>query len=133
MNVRIQHWAIILVTILLGIRSVPAKRTPSHHINELQALSEQVTADSQYDLGLLYALGEKVPQDYQKAAIWFRKAAEQGHARAQSNLGYMYLRGEGVPQDYPQAVTWFRRAAEQGNVHAQFNLGDIYRKGEGVP
>ena len=33
------------------------------------------------------------------AALWFRKAAEQGHVHAQSNLGTLYRDGRGVAQD----------------------------------
>lgn len=41
---------------------------------------------AQYNLGLMYANGTGVPQDYNEAAKWFRLAAEQGHASAQYNL-----------------------------------------------
>ena len=45
-------------------------------------------ADAQYQLGLWYYEGgnEAVEQDYQKAAEWFTKAAEQGFVKAQKTL-----------------------------------------------
>jgi hypothetical protein len=52
----------------------------------------------------LYDQGHGVPQDYAQAAIWYRKAAEQGLALAQSNLGVLYEEGRGVPKDYAQAA-----------------------------
>ena len=47
--------------------------------------------------GVMYALGEGVPQDDAEAVAWYREAAEQGYAPAQSNLGFMYDEGKGVP------------------------------------
>jgi TPR repeat protein len=49
-------------------------------------------------------MGWGVPQDYAQAAIWYRKAAEQGSAEAQFNLGLLYDNGLGVPLDYSQAA-----------------------------
>src|SRR5664280_2065138 len=83
---------------------------------EQQAASGDAAA--QCGLGLMYAKGRGVRQDYAQAAAWFRKAAEQGSASAQFVLGVLYRYGEGVPQDYAQAVVWVRKAAEQGNALA---------------
>ena len=45
----------------------------------------------------MYRQGHGVPQDYAQAAVWYRKAAEQGDAGAQFNLGTMCYSGRGVP------------------------------------
>ena len=66
--------------------------------------AEQGDADAQYNLGVMYATGEGVPQDEAEAVRWYRLAAEQGIATAQTNLGPMYDIGEGVPQDEAEAV-----------------------------
>jgi TPR repeat protein len=82
----------------------------------------------------MYQGGHGVPQDYQEALKWFRKAAEQADTQAQSMLGGMYANGLGIPQDYQEAVKWYRKAAQQGNINAQNNLGRIYANGKrGVP
>ncbi len=65
-------------------------------------------------LALAYYKGLGVPQDYAQAAIWWRRAAEQGNVLAQCELAGTYDTGLGVPQDYVQAAIWWRRAAEQG-------------------
>ena len=83
-------------------------------------------------MGVMYADGLGVPQDYAEAMKLYRLAAEQGNARAQANLGVMYGRGLGVPQDYAEAVKWYRLAAERGKVRAQFKLGVMYADGQGV-
>jgi S1-C subfamily serine protease len=95
--------------------------------------AEQGDAVAQFNLGLMYANGDGVPQDYKEVVKWYRLAADQGLAYAQFNLGLMYANGDGVPQDYKEVVKWWRLAAEQGHVKAQFNLGVAYRNGEGVP
>jgi TPR repeat protein len=86
-----------------------------------------------YDTALMYAKGQGVPQDYAKAALWFRMAAEKGDVDAQVLLGTMYTEGSGVPQDDTQAAFWVRKAAEQGYTLAQGFLGHLYDKGLGVP
>ena len=73
--------------------------------------AEQGFAAAQYNLGLMYANGQGVRQDYAEAVRWFRKTAEQGLAKAQYNLGLSYAQGQGVSQDYVQAVRWYRKAA----------------------
>ena len=89
-------------------------------------------ATVQRNLGLSYAHGTGVEQDWAKAVRFFRLAAEQGDGAAQFNLGRCYSRGEGVAQDSAEAVRYYRLAAEQGDADAQFNLGVCYQLGEGV-
>ena len=69
---------------------------------------------AQNNLGVIYEIGEGVPQDYKEAVKWYRKAAEQGFAKGQYNLGRSYHNGQGVPQDYKEAFKWYTKAAEQG-------------------
>jgi hypothetical protein len=56
-------------------------------IREFTELAEQGNASAQFNLGVMYAEGQGVPQDYKQAEKWYTKAAEQGNASAQSNLG----------------------------------------------
>ena len=94
-------------------------------------LAEQGVASAQFELGLMYAEGEGVPEDDAEALRWCRLAAEQGYAPAQHYLGHMYYNGEGVPKDDAEALRWYRLAAEQGYAYAQFNVGRMYARGEG--
>jgi hypothetical protein len=90
------------------------------------------SADALYFIGKRHRSADGVPQDYEKAAFLFRRAAELGDARAQLELGNLYSEGKGVSQDYALAVVWYRKAAEQGNSWAQYILGDLYEKGNGL-
>src|SRR5919106_1394834 len=99
---------------------------------EFMALAVAGYSSAQLNIGVMYASGQGVPQNYAEAVRWFRRAADHGEAQAQSNLGVMYERGQGVPQDYAEAVRWHRMAADQGEALAQFNLGAMYHSGHGV-
>jgi uncharacterized protein len=99
----------------------------------LRPIADQGDAGAQYNLGLMYANGQGVPQDYAAAVNWYRKAAEQGDNGAQVNLGLMYDNGQGVQQDYATAMSWYRKAAEQGDAAAKYFLAVMYEYGRGVP
>lgn len=74
-------------------------------------ISTQPTdTEEQYRLGLLYATGTGVPQDYDQAVKWYTKSAEQGHPTAQYNLGVMYENGIGVIKDSEQAAKWYTKS-----------------------
>jgi hypothetical protein len=80
----------------------------------------------------MYANGDGVPEDAQKAVHWYTKAAEAGSAVAMFNIGLTYYSGDGVPKDAQKAVHWFTKAAEAGYADAMVNLGIMYVKGDGV-
>ncbi|TDI82837.1 MAG: sel1 repeat family protein, partial [Betaproteobacteria bacterium] len=49
----------------------------------------QENADAQNNLGVMYQIGEGVPQNNAQAVEWYTKAAAQGNADAQANLDTM--------------------------------------------
>lgn len=114
------------------------KMTKAPVTTELSTTAEPVDTEpsdpwTQNNLGDLYYDGRGgFSVDYQQAAQWYRKAAEQGSIAGQCNLGFMYANGYGVTKDYQQAVYWYRKAAEQGSVDGQNNLGVMYENGYGV-
>jgi hypothetical protein len=113
--------------------TIAKKAKSSAHRDELYAnvfslLHQALRVDSsfsfaQHNLGYMYANGEGVAQDSEQAAVWYRKAAEQGYTQAQCNLARMYQEGKGVEQDTAQAEAWFEKAAEQGVTRAYLELG----------
>jgi TPR repeat protein len=84
-------------------------------IDGLRQLAEQGDAAGQFALGVHYATGEDVPQDYSEAVRWFSMAAEQGHIMAQATLGAYYWAGRGVPQDMEKAYFWALLAETGGD------------------
>jgi uncharacterized protein len=101
-------------------------------LKEFQSLADDNDARGQYGLGIMYDLGEGVPQSSEQAAKWYQLSAEQGHADAQNNLGVMYEEGEGVPRNYDESMRWYRKAAESGNKDAPNNVGVMYMSGVGA-
>ncbi len=93
---------------------------------EMRSLAEQSNHElAEYYLGVMYANGQGVEQDYKEAASWYRKSAEQGVAPAQYRLGELYLNGQGVPKDSEFAYAWLSTAADAGHKDATEALGDV--------
>ena len=90
-------------------------------------------ADADFDIGLLYDLGDGVSPNATVAFRWYRRAAEAGVSAGALNVGVMYDSGRGVRKDRAQAAIWYARAASLGQREAAFNLGQLYETGEGVP
>jgi TPR repeat protein len=86
----------------------------------LAAVHESVKA--QTNLGIMYANGKGVPQDFTEARNWFQRAADRGEPKALSNLGVLYATGRGVPQDYEEAAKWYDLAVRHGDPAAGSTL-----------
>ena len=82
-------------------------------------LADQDHAAAEYNLALMYANGQGVPQDDAEAIKWYRRAAGHGYAPAQLAIGVSYDEGRGLPQSHSKAMKWYRIAAQQGDVTAQ--------------
>jgi uncharacterized protein len=96
-------------------------------------LAEKGQALAEYILGLMYANGQGVAENYREALKWLQKAAEHGEAKAQFSVGVIYFKGLGMPPNHAEALKWYRRAADQGNATALYNLGAMYAKGADLP
>ncbi len=88
--------------------------------------AEQGDVNAQYNLALVYDVGYK---NYQQAAKWYKKAANQDYDKAQYNLALMYRDGDGVSKNYKKSIKWFKKSANQGHAGAQSSLGFAYRWG----
>ena len=80
---------------------------------------------SMNNLGVCYGAGDGCRGDQDKAAHWYRRAAERGLSVAQFNLGRCYLDGRGVRKNRRTAVQWLRKAAAQGYDSACRLLAEI--------
>jgi TPR repeat protein len=61
-------------------------RTYSAAYGVYYPLAEKGHAFAQFEMGLMYLHGHGVPENRDKAAAWFRKAAVQGHLEAKAEL-----------------------------------------------
>ena len=94
---------------------------PELPLEDLTYCAEQGDAFAQARLGVMYDLGDGVPEDDEEAVRWYRLAAEQENAAAQNALGVMYDNGDGVPEDFVYAYMWYNLSAAQGIEVAQSN------------
>ncbi len=113
--------------------TTPVTQAPTSTRNALRNAAASGNPAAQYEVGLRYARGGGVPQDYGQAAYWFELAGNQNLAIAQYRLATLFEKGRGVTQDLAQARAWYERAAQAGNVKAMHNLAVIYAEGKGVP
>jgi putative methionine-R-sulfoxide reductase with GAF domain len=91
-------------------------------LKTMRELAEHGDATAQFDIGVRYALGDAVKQDYTEAAHWISLAAEQGHVFAQATLGAYYLKGRGVPKDPVKAYYWLVLASNKGDEASRYRL-----------
>jgi TPR repeat protein len=94
-------------------------------LENFEPLAEQGDASAQYNLGVMYANGEGVPQNASTSAEWYRKAAEQGHADAQFKLSASYYLDEGVSHNPVMAYVLANLAAAQGHEKGR-ELRDLF-------
>ncbi len=67
-------------------------------------------AEAQHYVGEIHERGMGTDPNFEEAARWYRKAAEQGYTRSMVNLAYFYEQGMGVEQDMTKALDWYRKA-----------------------
>ena len=84
-------------------------------ISIFENLASKGDAEAQYALGLIYADGEGVKQDYIKAKEGYKKSDNKGYEEDQHNVGVMYANGYGAKQDYKIAKIYFGQACDGGH------------------
>jgi len=102
------------------------------NISNLQAAAERGDAVAANNLGVLYANGTNIPQDFAQARKWYEFASAHGNPAGEANLGYAYQNGQGTPVDIPEAIKWYRLAVSHNYPPAKLLLGMLYRAGSGV-
>ena len=85
--------------------------------NEWSLQASQGNSYAQFNIGFLYANGQGVKLDHEKAAEWYMRAAAQGSPVAQYELGLMKLNGINglIAIDYKEAVMWFVLAVKNSD------------------
>jgi uncharacterized protein len=90
-------------------------RHSARPVGRVLQLAQRGDARAQAELGLMYATGRYVPQSFEGAILWYRRAAEQGEPTAQYFLGLMYDKGQGVTADSVTAHKWLILATAQAS------------------
>lgn len=79
-------------------------------------------AAAQNMLGLSYAYGTGVVQDFKEAAKWYKKAMDNGLGNSANNLGLLYKQGLGVPQDRKMAFMCWKEGLNLMDANAPLSL-----------
>jgi hypothetical protein len=95
--------------------AVPAETYIGADLKDLQIHADAGDAAAEYRLGMRYATGEDVAQDYSEAMRWFLRAADHGDLHAQATVAAWMLAGRGTAQDYGQAYYWALLAQAGGD------------------
>lgn len=82
-------------------------------------LADSGHQDAAYHLGWLYANGNGLKVDVEKAIYWWTESADQGHTDAQFALGLAYTTGEGIKKSEGEALRWYLKAAKGGHEDAR--------------
>jgi TPR repeat protein len=127
-----QHGLGFLFELRKGIPEMPEAKSLAQAVEWYQAASTQGVAAAQTNLGLMYAQGRGVKQNYDEARKLWELAAVSGHPMAQFNLGLLYLQGLAGTPDERKASQYFLQAARQNVPDAQYALGTMYLAGRGV-
>ncbi|MBA2435534.1 MAG: sel1 repeat family protein [Chthoniobacterales bacterium] len=107
------------------------KETWEDCFSRLIALAETRDSEIWMALGDAYSKGWGIDKNREKAAQWFKRAADEGHVGAMVRLG-MILQHPETPESHGQAIEWYRRAAGEGDPSGMVHLGFAYREGRGV-
>jgi uncharacterized protein len=139
---RFVFWAAILGLLVYTIKQFPDRglEAETAYISGDYVLAQKFwrkmaklgDSAAQYNLGTLYATGNGVPVDEDRAHKWFLAAAKSGNAAAKFEVGKTFETGTGVAPNPAAGLIWIRDSAENGYVPAQVDIGLKYLNGTGV-
>jgi localization factor PodJL len=98
---------------------------------QLRAAAIKGDPAAAYEIGLRFAEGKGVAQNFDEAAKWYDRAAQAGLIPAIFRLGTFYEKGLGVKKDHELARRYYLKAAERGNAKAMHNLAALEADGGG--
>ncbi|WP_319468347.1 tetratricopeptide repeat protein [uncultured Pseudodesulfovibrio sp.] len=114
-----------------GTKAYLLKDYTTAHSEYTAAIAEG-NADAQYHLAVMYAEGQGVEKNLEKAAELLKAAAAQGQMNAKLMLGLFYIYGDGVTADPAKGARMITEAAEAKNDVAMYYLANLYAAGLGV-
>ncbi len=102
-------------------------------VRDIETQAFAGNGEAQHDLAAIYTAGHGgVEQNFERAALWFREAADNKIGNARYNLGVLYHQGLGQDRDLDRALYWYREAARVDHAEAQYNLGIAHIEGIGT-
>lgn len=112
-----------------GDEQVKAENALALRLKESALNGDRIDANS---LGLMYAQGDQVSQNFARARGWYRYATKLGSTSAAFRLGSLYFSGRGGSKDYLKSKRFYEIAANAGHADALNELGCLFLNGQGV-
>ena len=98
-------------------------------LTELWPAARSGNAEAEELIGIMYALGLGVEQDYQRAFDWYLRSSMKGHPGAQSGVAWYYELGLGMPKpDLMRAYMWYVLSAIGGDPDAAISQEEVVKK-----
>ena len=95
------------------VRKAIAEQRLFDAFQDLQDLAEGGDPVAQYELAGFHHYGHVGPVNFDKARLWYERAAKQGNTDAMLGLAVIHVFGQGVPQDKRVAFRWMVIAGTQ--------------------
>jgi TPR repeat protein len=73
-----------------------------------------------------------IKQDYDRAFLWFTRAADGGCPQGMYHLGMCNAKGYGTPVNAELSFEWYKKSAERDDEDAMYEVGLCYERGFGV-
>jgi TPR repeat protein len=99
-------------------------------VGHLQRVADAGNAHLMYVMGRLYASGNGVPRDEERAVSWYRRSADAGDASAMTALAVALLDGRGAPIDNQEGLRKLKIAAANNNIEAMYRLARLLEQGK---
>ena len=96
---------------------------------EWQGPAQSGDADAMFNLAQAYRLGRGLPQDLDRAADLYKRAAEAGHLQAADTYGLMLFQNG----EREEAMPYVQAAARRGDPRSQYLLSIAQFNGDAMP
>ena len=133
------------IVILLSLMAIVSGSTANAELEEARDLMEDGkfiearaalwpaarsgNAEAEELIGVMYAMGLGVEQDYERAFEWYLRSAMKGHPGAQSGVGWYYEVGLGMPSvDLTRAYLWYVLSAIGNDPDAMISQEEVVKK-----
>ena len=84
---------------------------------------------AQYELALMYDVGDKIPENRERAVYWMNLSAKQGYTDALYSLGVWIERGYLGQPDMDKVIALYEKAAQNNHIYAITSLIALYSGG----
>ncbi|MDP3243907.1 MAG: SEL1-like repeat protein, partial [Reyranella sp.] len=115
------------------VQGIGMPKDPQAGAGWLLRAAQSGSAQSAFNVAVMYERGFMLERNFAKAIEWYRRAVEADLAIAKHNLALMLRDGKGAARNGREAIELLQSAARQGMAASMFSLGDIYERGDAAP